>query len=145
MVPNLRIILFLWNFVLRQIRGCWFQIWQYLLTLSAQKYPNKVFLVPNLDIFVVFLQNFAFRQIWGCWFQISQQFFQILAQKYPSKAFLVPNLETFFGEILQLDKFEGAEFKYEDFQILARKYPNKAFLVSSLGIFVFFCFEKFCN
>ena len=40
-------------------------------------------------------------------------FFQILSQKYPNKPFLVPNL-GFFCEILQLDKFEDADFKYEN-------------------------------
>ena len=40
-------------------------------------------------------------------------FFLILAQKYPNKVFLVPNLAIFiFHEILQLEKFEGADFKY---------------------------------
>ena len=33
MVPNLGIFLFLWNFVFRQIRGCWFQIWQYFIKI----------------------------------------------------------------------------------------------------------------
>ena len=35
----------------------------------------------------------------------------------------------FSHEILQTDKFEGADFKYHNgiFKILAQKYPNKAF------------------
>ena len=33
MVPNLGIFLFLLNFVFRQIRGCWFQIWQYFIKI----------------------------------------------------------------------------------------------------------------
>ena len=44
-------------------------------------------------------------------------FFKILSQKYTNKAFWVPNLSyTFFfsHEILQLDKFEGADFKYNN-------------------------------
>ena len=40
--------------------------------------------------------------------------FQIKVLKYPNKAFLLPNLDIFiFHEILQLDKFEGADFKYD--------------------------------
>ena len=42
----------------------------------------------------------------------------------------------FFCEILQTDKFEGADFKYHNgiFKILAQKYPNKAFLVKNTQI-----------
>ena len=55
----------------------------------------------------------------------------------------------FFRKILQLVKFEGADFKYDNsfFKILSQKYPNetffcqkypnKAFLVPNLNIFVF--------
>ena len=40
---------------------------------------------------------------------------------------------------LILDKFEGADFKYDDsfLKIPAQKYTNKAFLFPNLGIFVF--------
>ena len=57
-------------------------------------------------------------------------FFNTLAQKFPTKAFLVTNLGIFvFRKILQSDKFEDADFKYDNsiFKILAQKYPNKAF------------------
>ena len=39
-------------------------------------------------------------------------------------------------EILQIDKFEGADFKYDDtfFQIFAQKHQNKAFLVKNTQI-----------
>ena len=41
--------------------------------------------------------------------------FKILAQNYTNKAFLVTNLGIFvFRKILQLDKFEGADFKYDN-------------------------------
>ena len=63
---------------------------------------------------------------------------------------MVPNLGIFiFRKILQLGKFEGAHFKYDNsiFEILPQKYsnkaflvkkhPNKAYLVPNLGIFVF--------
>ena len=38
----------------------------------------------------------------------------MLVQKYPDKSFLVQNLDifVFFCEILQLDKFEGVDFKW---------------------------------
>ena len=42
----------------------------------------------------------------------------------------------FFREILQLDKFEVADFRYDNcfLKMLAQKYPNKAFLVPNLDI-----------
>ena len=53
-------------------------------------------------------------------------FFEILAQKNPNKAFLVPNLGFFFfGKIFQLDKIEGADFKYDkSFFKLQSKVPK---------------------
>ena len=71
-------------------------------------------MVPNLKTFS-FAPNFAIRQIQGRWFQIWQYFFEIPAQKYSNKAFLVPNLGIFIShEILQLGKFEGADFKRDN-------------------------------
>ena len=45
----------------------------------------------------------------------------------------------FFFKILQLDKFEGADFNCGNsfFEILAQKYLTNTFLVSTLGIFAF--------
>ena len=45
---------------------------------------------------------------------IMTQLFKILAEKYPNKAFWC-QIQTFlfFRTILQLDKFEGADFKYD--------------------------------
>ena len=39
----------------------------------------------------------------------------------------------FFHKILQLEKFQGADFKYDNsiFKLLDQKYPNKAFLVKN--------------
>ena len=44
----------------------------------------------------------------------------------------------FFAKILQIDKFEGADFRYDNsfLKILAQKYQNKAFLVPNLAIFI---------
>ena len=52
---------------------------------------------------------------------------------------MVPNLDGFvFLRNLQLDKFEGANFKYDNsfFQILARKYPNDAFFCPKCKYFL---------
>ena len=94
MVPNLEKFIFSRSFAIRQTRACWFQIWQNYFQTSAQKYPNKTFLVPNLGIFA-FPRNFAIRHIRSSWFQIWQYFFQIPAQKYPDQAFLAPNFRIF--------------------------------------------------
>ena len=53
---------------------------------------------------------------------------------------MIPNLDIFvFLPNLQLEKFEGAGFKYDNnfFQIAFQKYPYKAFLVRKLRIFIF--------
>ena len=47
---------------------------------------------------------------------IAKVFKKTLAQKYPDTAFFIPNLDVFrfFLEILLFDKFEGADFKYDN-------------------------------
>ena len=52
MVPNLGIFIISRYFAIRQIQGCWFQIWQYHFQIAAPKYGNLTFLVPNLRIFI---------------------------------------------------------------------------------------------
>ena len=40
------------NFAIRQIRGQWFQIRQWLFPIAAQKYQNKPIFALNVSIFV---------------------------------------------------------------------------------------------
>ena len=42
-----------------------------------------------------------------------------------------------FGPILEVDKLEHADFKYDNsiFQILAKKHPNNTSLISNLSCF----------
>ena len=58
---------------------------------------------------------------------------------------MVPNLDIFgfFCKTFQLDKFEGADFKYDNsfLKILGWKY--KAFLVPNLDIFLLFFWQNF--
>ena len=83
-----------------------------------------------------------FWQIWGCLFQTRQYFFQILFQKYPNKAILVPNLGIFFRKILQLDKFEVADFEYDN--RFLKFYPENIQIRDFWSrIFVFL--TKFCS
>ena len=51
LVLNLRTFIFTWTFALRKIRGCWFQIWQWLFQIPAQKYPNKATFCPKCTYF----------------------------------------------------------------------------------------------
>ena len=115
MVLILEIFVFSRNFATRQIRGCWFQIWQYYFQISAQKYPNQAFLVPNLTIFI-FAPNFGTRKIRGRWFQIWQKYFQVPVRKYSNQVFLVPNLVIFiFAPNFATRQIqEDADFKYNN-------------------------------
>ena len=59
----------------------------------------------------------------GADFNYLSSFCKILAQNYPHEAFLVPNSGILlFHEVSQLDKFQGAKFKYND--ILFKFYPK---------------------
>ena len=55
-------------------------ILQLYFQISAGKCPNKAFLIPNLDIFIL-AQFFVVRQIWRRWFQIWKYNFQLLCPK----------------------------------------------------------------
>ena len=124
LVPHLSIFVSSQSFAMTLIRRCWFQIWQQRLKVLAQKNQNKTLLVTNLDIFII-SQYFVIRQIQGCQFLIWQYFFWILAQKHTNTAFLVKNTQIrhfwsqiyiflFLHKILQLGKFECADFKYDN-------------------------------
>ena len=60
--------------------------------------------------------------------------------KIPKSGIFGPKFRYFFHEILQIDKFEDADFKYDNsiFKTLAQKYRNKAFLVKNAQIRHFF-------
>ena len=47
LVSKLSIFILTQNFAIRQIPGRPFQILHLFLKITAQKYPNKVFLLPN--------------------------------------------------------------------------------------------------
>ena len=97
-------------------------------------------MVPNFRNFV-FSRNFAVWQIRGCWFQIWQYFCQVFVQKYPNQACLIPNLRIFIlHQTLQLDKFDGVDFKYDNgsFELKPKNTQIKHFLSK---IKVFFCMK----
>ena len=53
LVPNLRILIFAWNFAIKQIRGRWLQMWQSFLNIPAQR-PYRAFLVLSLYFLFLF-------------------------------------------------------------------------------------------
>ena len=66
--------------------------------------------------------------------------YSIFGPKYPNKAFWSQiQAFLFLHQILQLGKFEGCDFKYDNsfLKLQPKKYPNKASFVPNLGIFVF--------
>ena len=79
---------------------------------------------------------------------IMTQLFKILAEKYPDKAFWC-QIQTFlfFRTILQLDKFEGADFKYDIiFSISRQNIPKSGIFGPKFRNFYFFIkFSKYTN
>ena len=84
------------------------------LKILARKYLHKAFLVANVNI-----SEFAFKQIRG--FSSTNSSMTIASNsrpkipKYEIRHFL-SQIQAFlsFCKILQLDKFEGADFKYDN-------------------------------
>ena len=72
LIPNLGIFILSQNFAVRQIRGCWFQIWQYSFQIPAQKHPNKTFL--DFSFFHEFLK---FDKFEGASFKYENSFLKI--------------------------------------------------------------------
>ena len=125
---------------IRQIWGCWFQIWSSSFRILAQKYPNKAFLLPDLGVLGFFLQNFVIRQIKGCWFQIWQYHFQLPALKYPNQVFWVPKLRAFIF-CTELYNTTNSGVLISNMTMISQnccpKHPNKTFLVPNLRILIF--------
>ena len=82
------------NFATRQIRGCWFQIWQWFFKIAAQHTKIRQFLVPNLRI-LSFARNVLITQFGGRLLEIWQYFFNILA-KNPKQSIFRSNFVFVF-------------------------------------------------
>ena len=83
-------------------------------------------------------------------------FFSNSSPKIPTKGIFSPKFRhfwsqiqefLFFRKILNLDKFEGADFNYFNSfcKILAQNYPHEAFLVPNSGILYFTKFRSQTN
>ena len=97
LVPNLAIFVFffLQNFAFRQIRLCWFQIWQYFFKKFQLKNTQIRHFWCQIQPFWFFCEILQLDKFKGADFNYGNSFFKIPAQKYPNKAFLVPNLDIF--------------------------------------------------
>ena len=101
---------------LGKFRGADFKSDNSFFKILAQKYPNKAFLFLHK---ILQLGKFKCAD-----FKYDKSVFKSLAKNYPNKAFLVKNVQIrhfwyqiltflFLHKILQLDKFEGADLKYD--------------------------------
>ena len=88
---------------------------------SSPKITKQGFFGPKFCFFFFFEKFWSQTNSRVMISNMTIAFFKILAQKCPSNVFFVPNLDIFVclfvcfcGEILQLDKFEDADFKYDN-------------------------------
>ena len=105
---------FLRGFAVSQIRGCWFQIWQYYFQIPAQKYPNKAFLVPNLKIFIC--TKLCSKTNSRTLISNMTIIFSISIPKTRKSGLFGPKFKIFYflHVTLQQGKFEDADFKYDN-------------------------------
>ena len=97
-------------------------------------------MISNLDILFL-APNFGIRQIWrggrGDDFKYHHIVFKSSLKNTQVRHFW-SEIEAFvlFSEILQIEKFEGDDFKYGNsfFIIVPKKILNQAFLVKTTGI-----------
>ena len=84
-----------------------------LFSIPVRKHPHQALLVPKLKTFN-FAPTFAIRQIQETDFKYHNSFSKLLP-KHPKKPFMVSHLRKkfFLHKTLQLDKFEGFDFKYD--------------------------------
>ena len=113
-----------------------------MLFLNSSPKISKLFIFgPKFTHFCFFHEIVQIYKFEGAEFKYSNSFFTILSQKCPNKALFVKNTQKshfgseiqaflFFHEVLQRDKFDSSDFKYDTsvFKVLSQKYPNKTFL-----------------
>ena len=93
LVSNLGIFIFSRDFPIKQIRGCWFQIWQYCFQLPDRKYPNLQFLVSNLRIFILH-QTLHTDKFEGVDFKYDNGFFEFQSENNPIELFFFFSLNV---------------------------------------------------
>ena len=76
------------------------------------KMSNKTFLIPKFRHYYFFRKILQINKLEVADLKYDNNFLKILARKCPNKAFLVPSLGILILlRLLQIDKFEGADFK----------------------------------
>ena len=135
MVPNLGIFIFLQNFAIRPIRGCWFQMWQFCFQIPVQKYPNQAFMVQNLRIFTFALniKPNSRTLIWNM---------KILLLNSSPKNTQISHFWSLIQGFLFHTNFSIRQIRGRWFQIWqwffripAQNYQNKALFVLNVNIF----------
>ena len=132
MVSHLRIFIFTPNFATKQIQGRWFQVWQYFFQIPVQRYSNKAFLVPNLEIFVFFHKKLQLEKFEGADFKYGNSFCKIPAHTHMRHFWSQIWAISLFHEILQLDQFQGADFKHNIIFKLQPKNSQISYLWSQI-------------
>ena len=93
LVPGLGIFVFSRMFEIRQIWGCWFQIWQFRFQIAARKYLNKIFLGPNR--YFHFFLNFCSLTNWRMLISNMTIFFSNSIHKIPKEGNFDPKFLAF--------------------------------------------------
>ena len=95
--PKFKDFYFQPNVTIRQIWGCWFEIWQWRFRTSVRKYPNKAVFVLNVSFFCMNLHILKKSRV-----LISKMvivFFSNASKKYPITKLSLKTqlpLKTFF-------------------------------------------------
>ena len=86
LIPKLYTDLFEWNLVQRGIHRCWFQIWQFVNSVTKMLFWGK-YRPQNFKV-LCFKWNLVQSGVQGCWFPIWQLFL-----------FYIPSLKYLLGQI----------------------------------------------
>ena len=143
MVPNLDIFAFLRNFAVRQIRGCWFQIWQYCFQMPAQKYQNKAFLFLEFWNFY-FCTKLCSKTNSTTVIWIMTTLFSNSSPKIRKLGIFGSKFKDFyFALYFAIRNIWGCWFQIWEwfFRILAQKYQNKAFFCPKCIFFLNFAWS----
>ena len=115
LVKKLDIFGFLWSFSVSKIWGCWFQLFFVIL---GEKYPKNTLLLSNLSNVLFFFFFFEkFCNLTNLRMLISNMaitFLKFQLKNRQVRYFFSQVKAVLFLEICRLDKFEGADFKYDN-------------------------------
>ena len=136
MFPSFGIFNISWYFPIRQIQGCWFQIWQQLFQIPAQNTKIWHFFPKFKDFYFCtkLCNNTNSRMlIWNTAIIFSNSSPKICKLDIFGTKFK----DFYFASNFSIRQIQGRWFQIWQwlFRILARKYSNKAFFVLNVSIF----------